>query len=215
MAAAIPATNKWLLTKQASVALSGLCDDRHGVERRGEERRRGQRQEAGERGWTLDHCSEDWPAGAQRAETSRGGRCWTHPRGAVRIALTGGEWERKRRGWQGGGGASGMARWVQLHGVCWVQWASCPLFFHLWALCQIQSTWLSNLRNHRTALFLPLPPSSFLSPSYYPTAPPSPSLPPSLWWLQKRPPLCPLILLAKSLNSLQQALYSDSKVFVF
>lgn len=30
MAAAIPAANKWLLTKQASVAPSGLWDDRHG-----------------------------------------------------------------------------------------------------------------------------------------------------------------------------------------
>lgn len=38
MAAAIPATNKWLLTKQASVALSGLRDDRHRAEWRGEER---------------------------------------------------------------------------------------------------------------------------------------------------------------------------------
>lgn len=34
MAAAIPATNKWILTKQASVALSGLRDDRHGLETR-------------------------------------------------------------------------------------------------------------------------------------------------------------------------------------
>lgn len=32
MAAAIPATNKWLLTKQASVALSGPRDDRRGEE---------------------------------------------------------------------------------------------------------------------------------------------------------------------------------------
>lgn len=34
MAAAIPATNKWILTKQASVALSGLRDDRHGLKPR-------------------------------------------------------------------------------------------------------------------------------------------------------------------------------------
>lgn len=31
MAAAIPATNKWLLTKQASVALSGPWDDSYGA----------------------------------------------------------------------------------------------------------------------------------------------------------------------------------------
>ena len=49
MAAAIPATNKWLLTKQASVAPSGLGDDRHGAESRAEpssERRRRRREES-------------------------------------------------------------------------------------------------------------------------------------------------------------------------
>ncbi|KAI9525546.1 hypothetical protein NQZ68_006095 [Dissostichus eleginoides] len=52
MAAAIPATNKWLLTKQASVALSGLCDDRHGAERRGEEDR-GRKPESEAELWTT------------------------------------------------------------------------------------------------------------------------------------------------------------------
>lgn len=69
MAAAIPATNKWLLTKQASVALSGLWDDRHGAEQSIEKQEaRGAKREAEH--WTL---LLTWASRglekAQRAET--------------------------------------------------------------------------------------------------------------------------------------------------
>lgn len=167
MAAAIPATNKWLLTKQASVALSGLWDDRHREERRGVKT-----------GGTKGRLNSGplhlrW---ANQAQITRdgplvksGGHTHKEPSGDRKQE----ENERKKGGeghWRCGE-ASGMERWVQLHGVCRVQWASCPLFFHLWALCQIQSTWLSSFCNHLTALT----PSSSLSPSIT-TSPPFPSL---------------------------------------
>jgi len=53
MAAAIPATNKWLLTKQASVALSGLWDDRQGVVRRDEAWRWGRMHDTEAKLWTV------------------------------------------------------------------------------------------------------------------------------------------------------------------
>lgn len=200
MAAAIPATNKWLLTKQASVALSGLWDDRHGAERRPGDG-------VGEGVWTLDHCfARGFSRGLDGDQRAAMSPWWkgvdTPPRSRPESV------NRRRMRAGGGqeeGGASGMARWVQLHGVSWVQWASCPLFFHLWALCQIQSTWLSSYGNQLTALS----PSSSLSDSITNTPPPLPlspslshSLSISLVAAQSRPPL---ILLAKSQNGLQRA----------
>lgn len=154
MAAAIPATNKWLLTKQASVALSGLWDDRHGAEQSIEKQEaRGAKREAEH--WTL---LLTWASRglekAQRAETVPWWKVVDTPLRSLQDSVNR-RWMRvkKRRV-----GASGTARWEQLHGMSWVQWASCPLFFHLWVLCQIQSTWLSSLGNQLTAP-PPSPPS--------------------------------------------------------
>lgn len=185
MAAAIPATNKWLLTKQASVALSGLWDDRHGAERRPGDRAGGRRGSlnSGPLLLTWVQPGPRWrPESGDEPLVERGGHTPEEPSGERKQ-------EENESGWgtRGKGGASGMARWVQLHGVSWVQWASCPLFFHLWALCQIQSTWLSSYGNQLTALS----PSSSHSDSITNTPLPSHSLPlslilsPSLWWLHR------------------------------
>lgn len=79
MAAAIAATNKWLLTKQVSVALSGLWDDRHGAGQREESCRRRRRQERGAKLWTAapqtgrpsQRCTETIPGGKGKDTPTR------------------------------------------------------------------------------------------------------------------------------------------------
>lgn len=64
-------------------------------------------------------------------------------------------------------------------GARWVHWASCPLLFHLSALCQIQSTWLSTLWAAHTALYLspsPHPPPPSASVTHQGRRPTSPGL---------------------------------------
>lgn len=81
MAAAIPATNKWLLTKQASVALSGPRDDSYGESGGAGEREA----DAGRRTVRL----LEGRAGAEMRPEGRAGRRRTpppHPRGAFRRA---------------------------------------------------------------------------------------------------------------------------------
>lgn len=132
MAAAIPAANKWLLTKQASVALSGLWDDRHG-----EAWRRCRKQGAEGKCWKL-RLLGTW-GGHQRGRRSRM-ILWckvgdTPMRGCQKSVNRRGRWEWKKKEGRDAegvcGGARGTGWWEQLHAVCWVQWASCPLPFHL------------------------------------------------------------------------------------
>lgn len=58
-----------------------------------------------------------------------------------------------------------------------MQWASCPLPFHLRALCQIQSTWLSRLDKHLTPPTPSPPPltDSITNCHHLPSLPASPS----------------------------------------
>lgn len=115
---------------------------------------------------SLDHCSSDGPAGArqgpQRTDhplVESGGHTREEPSGERKHE---GRESEKEGGTRRGGGCS--ERHGEVSTTAWsVQWASCPLFFHLWALCQIQSTWLSSLGNHLTALSLSLS----LSPSHF------------------------------------------------